>query len=571
MSSTTCMKAGVVLFFLVLVACSGGSGGGSGDGSSPGDTSTGGATSTDAVVLAFNDLGMHCLDREFSIFSILPPFNVLHAQVITRDGGGNPVLRNGAEIELRYLPKADPSGSTNSSSIGKTDFWLHAQNLFGVNLKPGEGLTGLYMPADNPDGQDSQPMSLDASNGWFTAAGIPVTPLDDTFKTNTYPLMQVAAYDTQSGDQIGSLDVVVPVATETDCRNCHMTGQIAAADLSIVWSDDGDPELQSKKNILILHDAAEGTDLANSTPVLCSGCHYSPPLDLSGTGPSGPQQNLPTFSKAMHAYHGGLKDDFNNPVFPPTAPVEDTCYQCHPGSVTQCQRGAMKTGGMDCNACHGDMLSVGGVFPLLTGGSFDGNNDGGERRPWQDLPRCQSCHTGDALQHLNAGQLVFDSSGIRLVQAYRTGDASASPLLAVNKRFAEEDDTLFRNSKGHGGLACEACHGSTHAVWPNADAAANDNIAAVQLQGYAGTIIECTVCHAAGSLPLTTEGPHGLHNVAEDRWIDEAHGAFYERNGDGCRACHGIDLLGTPLAKTSTARSFELRTGAGSRYPKANL
>jgi hypothetical protein len=204
------------------------------------------------------------------------------------------------------------------------------------------------------------------------------------------------------------------------------------------------------------------------------------------------------------------------------------------------------------------MLAVGGAFALQPGGSIDGNNDGGERRPWLDLPRCQSCHTGDAVNHLTGAGLVFDRPGIRLVQTYRTGDASASPLLAANKRFSEEDNTLFRNSKGHGGLACEACHGSTHAIWPNADAAANDNIAAVQLQGYAGTLFECAVCHAPGSLPLTTGGPHGLHNVNDGRWLDEEHGGFYERNENGCKACHGTDLLGTPLAKMPAARTFRI-------------
>ena len=548
----------LIFFFILLFACSSGGGSDAGDGGSQGTPSSGAAADTDAVLLAFNDLGMHCLDREFSIFSILPPFNVVNAQVVIQDGSGKPVVMGEDEVELRYTHTADSSGSTNSTSIGKTDFWQHAESLFGVNLEPGQGLTGRYMPADNLDNQGEQPMEFNTAHGWFSAEGIPITPLDDSFKTNPYPLMRVSAYDKSSGDQIGFLDVVVPVASETDCQNCHTTGQIAADNPAISWSGDSDLEVQSKKNILNLHDATNGTDLANSTPVLCSQCHYSPPLDLSGIGPTGPQRNLPTFSSAMHAYHGDLVDNLNNPVFPPGAPVEATCYQCHPGSVTQCQRGAMKTGGMDCNACHGDMLAVGGAFALQSGGSIDGSNDGGERRPWLDLPRCQSCHTGDAVNHLTGAGLVVDSSGIRLVQTYRTGDAAASPLLAANKRFAEEDNTLFRNSKGHGGLACEACHGSTHAIWPNADANANDNIAAVQLQGYAGTIIECGVCHAPGNLPLTTGGPHGLHNVNDDRWLDEEHGEFYERNKNGCKACHGTDLLGTPLAKMPVARTFRI-------------
>ena len=104
----------------------------------------------------------------------------------------------------------------------------------------------------------------------------------------------------------------------------------------------------------------------------------------------------------------------------------------------------MRTGGMDCINCHGGMAAVGGDFNLLAGGSIDGANDGGQRRPWKDLPRCQACHNGDAVSHLSGAGLLPDASGIRLTQAYRTGDNSASPLLATNKRFAEQDNTLFR-------------------------------------------------------------------------------------------------------------------------------
>ena len=42
------------------------------------------------AVLASNDLGMHCTDQDFQIFSILPPFNVVHAQVIRKGVTGAP-------------------------------------------------------------------------------------------------------------------------------------------------------------------------------------------------------------------------------------------------------------------------------------------------------------------------------------------------------------------------------------------------------------------------------------------------------------------------------------------------
>ncbi len=86
---------------------------------------------------------------------------------------------------------------------------------------------------------------------------------------------------------------------------------------------------------------------------------------------------------------------------------------------------------------------------------------------------------------------------------------------------------------------------------------ANDNVAAVTLQGYPGVIKECMACHASGSLPLTTDGPHGLHNIADSRWYSQdGHGNRYRKNKASCKACHGTDLKGTPLAKMPVARSL---------------
>jgi len=542
------IQGAILLMLFILAACGGGGGDGTNNTQPP--------TIETATVLAANDLGMHCMDREFSVFSILPPFNVVNAQVVVRDNDGSPYVADDAEVEVFYDDVADASGSINSTSVGKTDFWSYANALFGVTLPEGQGLTGLYMPADDPQVRGSQPMEYSLDKEWFAAEGIPITPTDDTLIDRPYPLLRISAVDAQSGEILGSLDVVVPVATETDCQNCHRTGAMAAEGGG--WSTNTDLEIQSKINILMLHDAEKGTSLQTSQPVLCARCHYSPALDLAGTGPSADQVGKPVFSNVMHEYHGGLLDG-GLPVFPPGDPVENTCYQCHPGSITQCQRGAMKTGGMDCNDCHGDMLAVGGAFDLLPGGSIDGTNDGNPRRPWMDLPRCQSCHTGDAVDFLSVPNLVADPNWpFRLRQAFATGDASASPLLALNTRFAEDTDTLFRFSKGHGEIACENCHGSTHAIWPNDTNNANDNEAAKKLQRYAGTIIECSVCHESGSLPRTTNGPHGLHNINDSRWYDDGHEDAYEADKNSCKACHGLNLTGTPLAKMPTSRSFRV-------------
>ena len=521
-------------------------------------------------VLPFEKSGMHCMDNTFSIFAILPPFNTVNAQVVGQSNEGKPQLLDDNQIEVRYSAVTDRRGSLNSSSLDKTDFWQYAQDLFGMDLQSGEGLKGLYMPADNPSKPGAQPLHYKPQNNWFSAEGIPITPTDDTGQVNAYPMLRVGAYDKKTGELLGATDVVVPVSTDVSCKNCHATGEIAAKEPTVTWIKNDDPdvqvqkdslaqlEVQAKKNILISHDKKFGTSLQNSTPVLCGSCHYTPALDLTKEGPQNLQKFYPTFSQAIHKMHGEARDAKGNPIIPTGVPVEQSCYQCHPGKTTQCQRGAMKTAGLECNACHGSILSVGGKFDLREGGSIDGTNDGAPRRPWVDLPRCQSCHTGDAVEHLTGEGLEFHEDGIHLVQAYKTGDDSASPLLAVNKRFAENENTLFRNSKGHNGIACEGCHGSTHAIWPNADPNANDNLTAIQLQGYSGTLIECDTCHTPGSLPMTTEGPHGLHNVNDPRWTDGEHEDFYKRDAKACQACHGKQLKGTALSKMAATRTFNV-------------
>jgi len=509
-------------------------------------------------VLGANDLGMHCVDKEFSVFSILPPYNVLNAQAVQLNPQGSPSLLNETKVVLTYNAVADPSGSINSSSVNKTNFWQFAQGLFGVQPLPGQGLKGLFMPMDNMQDLGPQTIPYNGLHGYFSAEGIPIFPWDDQLVHNPYPLMRVAAHDKATGQLLGQTDVVVPVSDETDCQGCHATGAIGAQRASIQWANDSDLEIQSRKNILLLHDMDQGTRLQDATPVLCAQCHYSFALDLAGNGPQGAQIGIPVFSRVMHAFHGQLLDNQGGPLFPPGGTLEQTCYQCHPGKITQCQRGAMKTGGMGCHDCHGDMLAVGGVNPLLAGGSIDGTNDGGARRPWQDLPRCQACHTGDALSHLSGSDLVPAGDGIRLRQAYRSGDPSASPLLAVNKRFAENANTLYRFSKGHGGILCEGCHGSTHAEWPNANAGANDNIAATELQGHTGPLIECSACHGPGTLGLREVGPHGLHKVNDAAW-NGGHGDLVEHDTtlrDECRACHGVNLEGTVLSRAAADRTL---------------
>ena len=215
-----------------------------------------------------------------------------------------------------------------------------------------------------------------------------------------------------------------------------------------------------------------------------------------------------------------------------------------PGKITQCFRGAMFTAGQKCDSCHGDMLAMGGEFT---------RQDGTVREPWAEEPKCGSCHSGNGSEDV-------------LNIAYDPNDPAAEPLQAETLRFAENDNTLYRNSlDGHANLGCESCHGSPHAIWPNRNPDANDNITAIQLQGHAGTISECTTCHETNSFPQgTLDGPHGMHSVNDPDWMNEdVHGDFAKdrSNGDRCAACHGDDHLGTRLSKVPVDRVLKDNEG----------
>ena len=85
-----------------------------------------------AVLLGWNNLGMHCMDgTDFSVFAILPPYNTLHAQL--KDKNGKLVTSN---VLLTYEAVADSTNSINTSSADKTNFWNWVNDLFGLTPAP---------------------------------------------------------------------------------------------------------------------------------------------------------------------------------------------------------------------------------------------------------------------------------------------------------------------------------------------------------------------------------------------------------------------------------------------------
>ncbi|MFP5213219.1 MAG: cytochrome C, partial [Acidobacteriota bacterium] len=434
----------------------------------------------------------------------------------------------------------------------------------------------------------------------------------------------------KSGDVVASVDSVVPVSAESDCYRCHVsaadggmgyaacvqgvdanctqTGSPRSNTLFVVARPSEDTanvpadakrEWAADNNIIRLHDAKHGTNLQSSTPVVCQKCHYTPALDLAHVGPKGPndadangreQKIHRSNSNVMHSFHAQFTDLFKNDMPPPSdsrrldpatgKPVinafvidklNQSCYQCHPGQNTKCLRGAMFNGGLICNDCHGGMQQLGNDFSKnFPTTAFPAGADLTKRVPWANEPKCQSCHTGDATSNLalTDPNVIKAKDGIRLLQAFRTNDtANAKPIVATNKRFAENDSgsntVLYRLSKGHSGIFCEACHGSTHAEWPvlpeSGTSVGNDNMTAIQAQGHTGKIIECTTCHTAGSLPVSLGGPHGMHPVGDSRFMS-GHESLAEGNLNACKTCHGQTGQGTVLSKVAANRTVGSRS-----------
>jgi hypothetical protein len=345
------------------------------------------------VVLAWNDLGMHCMNQDFSELMILPPYNTFHAQVISKAGDSPQIITSG--VTVRYtIPE-------NTHSADKCNFWDYAAALLGSSPAPNIGLTGHGLAGT------MDPLQLTAGRNDWSVTGIPITPINDAGLEDPYNLATVTV---QSGTSTTArTQAVVPVSWEISCDLCH-------------FAAGGSPA----SDILQKHDILHGTDLSHAKPVLCGSCHAQPPLGLTGT------PGVPSLSSAMHTSHSSRMAAAGLPL---------ECYACHPGQRTQCLRDVMYSAGKNCHDCHGTMIDVGN--PL--------------RAPWADEPRCGDCH--------NVAGHEYEQPGV-----------------------------LYRDSIGHNGVHCAACHGSPHAITPTV--VADDNVQAIALQGHAGTIDTCTVCHS---------------------------------------------------------------------------
>jgi len=441
----------LAVVFAILLGCSGG--GGSGDDN---DNNGGTITSGDYVVLAWNDLGMHCLNPTYDQLIILPPYNTLWAQVIRR---GNPptIVTTGIAVSYELI-----NNTTSLNKLSYDDFWnADVLALFPIESPPlDEGLN-----LRDPTIHNGLSGMMQLVDDHFQADGIPVTPVDDDGIKDPYQVARITVKDLSDTVLVQSR-AMVPTSDEINCARCHAPGGTTT---------------EAFADILQKHDTLHTTNLAASTPVLCASCHGSPILG-SGSGDRGSASLY--LSEAIHESHADRTTSDNSAI---------TCYNCHPGENTQCNRSLAHTSSDgNCITCHGTMSELASAI----------SND--TKVPWVDEPKCITCHTGIAQ--------------------------------------VDTGTSLYRNATGHGGVYCAGCHQSPHAMLPSRERA--DNYQALQYQDDDVTIGSCAACHS-------TSKPVGA-DLGEFR---EEHAGTNPDRRSACAVCH--TALPTNITSTAFPHQFE--------------
>jgi hypothetical protein len=367
------------------------------------------------VVLAWNDLGMHCYNRSFQDLAVLPPYNTLWAQVI-RVGDPPEIVTTGIRVEFSF--------ADNTYSVGKSNFWAtspyrpvqNAQWLFGLTapLANNVGLTGTGL---------SGTMALHGGDH-FEAVGIPLTEFRDSQPTVPYPyqIATVVVYDQATGLELARTRPVAPVSTEMHCDNCHYDRGPGNEDIATGVVE---------QNILTQHqEEDEVGPLMNRRPILCAECHASAALGAPG------RPGVPSLSRAMHDKHDGKVPD-----------TLQGCYNCHPGPQTQCLRDVMSSSQSKiyCVDCHGTMYQV-----------------SQNPSPWLNEPRCddERCHGSGYAQDAALYRMSREHGDVYCAACHDSPHAIA-PSTQAN------DAIKFIGWQGHAGAldTCIVCHAS----WPMAD------------------------------------------------------------------------------------------------------
>lgn len=414
--------------------------------------------SRDVVVMATNDLGMHCACPGAEYFLLLPPFNTLRAQVFER-GSDPAVLSSASDIRVEY------NILQNSDSTLKEDPYYASW----IAMAPKYGFP--YPAVDPEDGRVQSPITRaklsgemhPQREGWWEIVGVPAYPDASSLSSsaekimvdplngpdrNPYLTTEVKVYDQFTNEMLAQTTTVAPVAFG-GCCSCH---------LKLTENSGYDPTPLNSFNLMgTLHARDSGINFAaldpdgdgEPGPIRCSRCHLDPAMgESTPPGYHGLSTSRYTFSDVLHRWHVQ-----NTEVLSYDPNLANNCYACHPGNNVNCYRGHHVNKKMDghniwCSDCHGNLNERVAQRQM--------------QQPWsvQTLPTCSQCHDSTEEEaHLR----VFGGSFLN--------------------SMAHEDNTVL----------CSTCHGEPHALYPST--LAKDNLQNIALQGRPDPIGVCNVCH----------------------------------------------------------------------------
>ncbi len=274
----------------------------------------------------------------------------------------------------------------------------------------------------------------------------------DNTTSNSASFIVVKAKDKNSKEVLAATMVATPVSLEMGCNNCHgskLTGAKNNREAAV-------------KDILTAHDKISKTQLVKMAEkgeqVSCATCH-SDSMNLSAS---------------IHGFHANYL----------TNREADACNVCHssafPDSAPQFT-GIHKEIGLDCTSCHGTLGDL--ALSLLKARELTGEKKAKQlmkhlipkkvdsisgvkpRNPWVNEPDCLNCHVD------------FDEPG---------SDETFN-------LWTNSVDELYKSRTDDAGIKCQACHGTTHAIYPAAD-----NLQPLQYQNNPypiGANKNCRVCH----------------------------------------------------------------------------
>jgi hypothetical protein len=153
------------------------------------------------AVFAVNDLGMHCYQRSYAGFMILPPANNLKVQVFRKGSEGAHPVTSGIKVSYVIL--------NNTKSSNKTDFWKYASNYGFPGLQPNVGITGHGL---------SGRLTRVAGTPYWQVTAIPLTPYKDDLSFNP---LQVAKVTVRNAKTNKVIYTDLQAGVRHACSECH--------------------------------------------------------------------------------------------------------------------------------------------------------------------------------------------------------------------------------------------------------------------------------------------------------------------------------------------------------------